>query len=114
MFLHQNNQLSSSMTNVAWFHNGQLRFSLRSDDNLRGTPRCSLKKPNLGRLLTGGQMTTDVNSHMPCRAVTLRMFFQNGMVGARQWRGMGMAWHGMACVNQTTAALWNSNGKDIT
>ena len=70
------------------------------DDNLRGTPSGSRKKPNPGRSPTGRLSTTDVNAHMPCRAhaaplpcfaVALRSRFKNGMVGTRQGRGMGMA-----------------------
>jgi hypothetical protein len=53
-----------------------------SDNNLRGTPRGSRKKPNAGRL---------------CRGLE-----KNGMVGA---------WHGMASVNQTRPHCVNQMGK---
>jgi hypothetical protein len=74
-----------------------------SDNNPRGTPRGSQKKPNAGRSSTRRLWTTDANSHMPCHvtaapmprcAVALRSRLQNYMV---------VVWHGrgMACVNQT-------------
>jgi hypothetical protein len=77
-----------------------------ASDNLRGTPRGSRKKPNLGRSPTYRLWTVDANSHMPCHAhaalaVAVRSRFHNGMVRAR---------HGMCESN--TAALCKSNGED--
>jgi hypothetical protein len=80
-----------------------------SDNNLRGTPGGSRKKPNTGRSPTCRLWTADANSHMPCHAharcaVALRSRFQNSMV---------VAWHGrgMACVNQTRPHCVNQMGK---
>jgi hypothetical protein len=50
-----------------------------SDNNLRGTPRGSRKKPNAGRLPTGRLST----------AVLCRGLEKDGMV--RAWHGRGMA-----------------------
>jgi len=30
---------------------------------------------------------------LPCCGVALKSRFQNGMVGSRHWRGIGMAWY---------------------
>jgi hypothetical protein len=53
-----------------------------SDNNLRGTPRGSRKKPNAGRQPTGRLLT----------AVLFCGFEKNGMVRAGHGRGLGMAW----------------------
>ena len=65
-----------------------------SDNNLRGTPRGSRKKPNAGRYPTGRLST----------AVLCRGLEKNGMV---------RAWHarGMASVNQTRPHCVNQMGK---
>jgi len=65
-----------------------------SDDNLRGTPRGSRKKPNAGRQPTGRLSTV----------VLSRGLEKNGMVTA----GHG---HGMASVNQTRPHRVNQMGK---
>jgi hypothetical protein len=65
-----------------------------SDNNLRGTPRCSRKKPNAGRLATGRLST----------AVLCRGLEKNGM--DRAWHGRGMA-----SVNQTRPHCVNQMGK---
>jgi len=65
-----------------------------SDNNLRGTPRGSRKKPNAGRYPTGRLST----------AVLCRGLEKNGMV--RAWHG-----HGMASVNQTRPHCVNQMGK---
>ena len=65
-----------------------------SDNNLRGTPLGSRKKPNLGTEPTG-RLSTDVL----CRRLE-----KNGMVGA--WHG-----HGMASVHQTRPHCVNQMGK---
>jgi hypothetical protein len=57
-----------------------------SDDNLRGTPRGSRKKPN-----AGGQPIGRLSTDVLCRDLE-----KNGTV--RAWHGRGM---GMASVNQT-------------
>jgi hypothetical protein len=83
-----------------------------SDNNVRGIPRGSRKKPNAGSSPTCRLWTADTNSHMRCQCrthaalwVALRSRFQNGMVVARHECGTGAAWAwhgiGMACVNQT-------------
>jgi hypothetical protein len=73
-----------------------------SGKKLRGIPRGSRKKPNAGRSPTCRLWTAYANSHIPCRshpaliqrcAVALRGRFQNGMVVAWQWKGMGTAWY---------------------
>ena len=82
------------MTNV-WFHTGHsISDWYASDNNLRGTPHVSRKKPNAGRYPTG-RLSTDVL----CRGLE-----KNGMVGA--WHG-----HGMAIVNQTRPHCVNQMGK---
>jgi hypothetical protein len=53
-----------------------------SDNNLRGTPRGSRKKPKAGRYPTGSLST----------AVLCRGLEKNSMVRAWHGRGMGMAW----------------------
>jgi len=53
-----------------------------SDNNLRGNPRGSRKKPNAGRYPTGRLST----------AVLYRGLEKNGMVRAWHGHGMGMAW----------------------
>jgi len=53
-----------------------------SDNNLRGNPRGSRKKPNAGRKLTCRLST----------AVLWRGLEKNNMVRAWHVRGMGMAW----------------------
>jgi hypothetical protein len=72
------------------------------NNNLRGTPRGSRKKPKAGRSSTCRLWTADANSHIPCCshgapmprcAVALRSRFQNGMVVAWQGNGTGAAWH---------------------
>jgi hypothetical protein len=84
-----------------------------SDNNLRGIPRGSRKKPNAGRSPTCRFRTADANSHLPYHAhavpmprcaVALRSRFQNDMV---------VAWHGrgMACVKQTRPDCVNQMGK---
>ena len=65
-----------------------------SDNNLRGTPRGSRKKPNAGRERTGCLSTA-----MLCLGLE-----KNGMV--RAWHG-----HGMAGVNQTQPHCVNQMGK---
>jgi len=65
-----------------------------SDNNLRGTPRGSRKKPNAGRLPTGRLST----------AVLCRGLEKDGMV--RAWHG-----YGMASVNQTWPQCVNQMGK---
>ena len=65
-----------------------------SDNNLRGTPRCSRKKPNAGRLPTGRLSM----------AVLCRGLENNGRVSA--WYG-----HGMESVNQTRPHCANQMGK---
>jgi hypothetical protein len=65
-----------------------------SDNNLRGTPRGSRKKPNAGRSPTGRLST----------AVLCRGLEKNGMVGAGHW-------HGMASVNQIRPHCVNQMGK---
>ena len=65
-----------------------------SDNNLRGTPRGSRKKPNVGRQPTGRLST----------AVLFRGLEKNGMV--RAWNGRGMA-----SVNQTQPHCVNQVGK---
>ena len=65
-----------------------------SDNNLRGTPRGSRKKPNAGRQPTGLLST----------AVLYRGFERNGMV--RAWHGRGMVG-----VNQTRPHCVNQMGK---
>jgi len=65
-----------------------------SDNNLRGTPRGSRKKPKAGRQPTGRLST----------AVLRRDLEKNGMV--RAWHE-----HGMACVNQTRPHCVNQMGK---
>jgi hypothetical protein len=70
-----------------------------SNNNLRGTPCGSQKKPNACKSPTSSLDGRCYFTHaMPCpshaHAVALRSCFQDGMI---------MAWHkhGMACVNQT-------------
>jgi hypothetical protein len=82
-----------------------------SDNNLRGTPRGSRKKPNAVRSPTCRLWKADANSHIPWHAapmprcaVALRSRFQNSMVVA----GHGC---GMAC-ESNTAALCKPNWKD--
>ena len=65
-----------------------------SDNNLRGTPRESRKKPNAGRLPIGRLST----------AVLCRDLEKNGMF--RPWHG-----YGMASVNQTQPHCVNQMGK---
>jgi len=65
-----------------------------SDNNLRGTPRGSRKKPNGGGQPTGHLLT----------AVLCRGLEKNGMV--RAWHGRGMA-----SVNQTRSHCLNQMGK---
>jgi hypothetical protein len=65
-----------------------------SDNNLRGTPLGSRKKPNPGRYPTGPLST----------AVLCRGLEKNGVV--RAWHG-----HGMASVNQTGPHCVNQMGK---
>ena len=65
-----------------------------SENNLRGTPRGSRKKPNAGRLPTGRLS----------KAVLCRGLEKNCMV--RAWHG-----HGMASVNQTQLHCVNQMGK---
>ena len=65
-----------------------------SENNLRGTPRCSRKKPKPGRQPTG----------RPSTAVLCRGLEKNGMV--RVWHG-----HGMASVNQKRPHCVNQMGK---
>jgi hypothetical protein len=65
-----------------------------SDNNLRGTPRGSRKKPNAGRYPTGRLST----------AVLCHGIEKNGMV--RAWHG-----HGMASVYQTRRHSVNQMGK---
>jgi hypothetical protein len=65
-----------------------------SDNNLRGTPRGSRKKPNASRQPTGRLST----------AVLCRGLEKNGMV--RAWHGRGMA-----SVNQTRPHCVNKMGK---
>jgi hypothetical protein len=69
-----------------------------SDNNLRGTPSGSRKKPNAGKSPTCRLWTADDNSHMPCHAhdllcrgleKSLSERHGRGMAG----RGMGAAWH---------------------
>jgi hypothetical protein len=89
------------------------------DNNLRGTPRGSRKKPNAGRSPTCRLWMANVNSHMPCHAapmprgaVALTSRFKNGMVVAWHGRGMGAAWARRGMCESNTAALCKSNGKD--
>jgi hypothetical protein len=84
------------------------------DNNLRGTPLGSRKKPNAGRSPTCRLWTADANSQMPyhtmpmpCCAVALRSRFHNGVVV--EWHGRGMA-----CVNQTRPHCVNKMGKTQT
>ena len=65
-----------------------------SDNNLRGTPHVSWKKPDVVRWPTGRLST----------AVLCRGLEKNGMVGA--WHG-----HGMANANQTRPHGVNQMGK---
>jgi hypothetical protein len=65
-----------------------------SDNNLRGTPRGSRKKPNAGRYPTGHLST----------AVLCRGLDKNRMV--RAWHG-----HGMESVNQTRPNSVKQMGK---
>jgi hypothetical protein len=65
-----------------------------SDNNLRGTPRCSRKKPKAGRQPTGRLSTA-----MLCCGLE-----KNGKV--RAWHGRGMA-----SVNQTRSHCVNQMGK---
>jgi len=65
-----------------------------SDNNFRGTPRGSRKKPNACRLPTGPLLT----------AVLCHGLEKNGMV--RAWHGCGMA-----SVNQTRPHCVNQMGK---
>jgi hypothetical protein len=84
-----------------------------SNNNPRGTPRGSRKKPNPGRSPTCRLWTADANSQMPCHvhavpmprcAVALKNHFQNSMVVS--WEGRGMA-----CVNQTQSHCLIQMGK---
>jgi hypothetical protein len=93
-----------------------------SDNNLRGTPRGSRKKPNAGRLLTG-RLSTAVLCHGLEKNGVVRARHGRGMVSVNQIRphcvnqmgkthskplaarhGRGMAWarhgDGMLCVNR--------------
>jgi hypothetical protein len=63
-----------------------------SDNNLRGTPRGSRKKPNAGRW-----PTVRVSTVVLCRGL--------------EKKGMVRAWHGMASVNQTRPHCVNQMGK---
>jgi len=65
-----------------------------SDDNLRGTPRGSRKKPN-----AGGLPTSRLSTAVLCRGLE-----KNGMV--RAWHGRGMT-----SVNQTRPHCVNQMGK---
>ena len=67
-----------------------------SDNNLRGTPRGSRKKPNAAG-------SPQAVSRRPCCAVALRRT-------ARSEHGMGVAWHGVAGVNQTRPHCVNQMG----
>jgi hypothetical protein len=93
-----------------------------SDNNLRGTPRVSRKKPNAGRSPTSRLWTADANSHMPCPCcanaalccgLEKSLSERHGRGKARALHGMGVAWHGrgMACVNQTRPHCVNQIGK---
>jgi hypothetical protein len=62
-----------------------------SDNNLRGTPRGSRKKPKAGR-----QPKDRLSTAVLCRGL--------------EKKGMVRAWHGKC--ESDTAALWKSNGKD--
>jgi hypothetical protein len=75
-----------------------------SDINLRGTPRGSRKKPNVGRSPTWLLWTADANSHMPCPCHGAPWPWEVAFRTA--WSG-----HGMAYVNQTQPHCVNQMGK---
>jgi hypothetical protein len=81
-----------------------------SDNNLRGIPLGSRKKPNMGRSPTCRLWTTDANSHMPCHAHAALCRGLEKSLSERHGRGMAQAQHGMCESNM--AALCKSNGKD--
>jgi hypothetical protein len=85
-----------------------------SDNKLRGTPRGSRKKPNLGRSPACRLWTADSNSYMPCpfRAhVALCRGLEKSLL-ERHGRGMARERHGrgMACVNQARQHCVNRDG----
>jgi hypothetical protein len=84
-----------------------------SDNNLRGTPRGSRKKPNAGRSPTCRLWAADANSHMPYRAHAALYRGLEKSPSERHGRGMARAQHrsGMTCVYQTRPHCVNQMGK---
>jgi hypothetical protein len=84
-----------------------------SDNNLRGTPRGSWKKPNAGGSPTCRLWIADANSHMSYHAHVALYHGLDKSLSEWHGRGMARARHGrsMACVNQTRPHC-KSNGKD--
>jgi hypothetical protein len=80
-----------------------------SDNNLRGTPRVSRKKPNAGRSPTCRLWTADANSHIPCHAHAALCRGLEKSLSERHGRGMAGKRHGMCESN--TATLFKSNWK---
>jgi hypothetical protein len=64
-----------------------------SDNNLRGTPRGSGKKPKAGKSPTCCHKTVDANSHMPCHAHAALCSGLEKSLSEGHGSGMGTAWH---------------------
>jgi hypothetical protein len=85
-----------------------------SENDLRGTPRGSRKKPKAGRSPTCRLWTADANSYLPCHAHAALCRGLEKSFSERHGRGMAQARHGsgMACLIHTRPHCVNSNGKD--
>jgi hypothetical protein len=75
-----------------------------SDNNLRGNPRGSRKKPNAGRSSTCRLWMANANSHVPCHAHAALYRGLEKPLSERHGRGM-------ACVNPTRSHCVNQMGK---
>jgi hypothetical protein len=83
-----------------------------SDNNLRGTPRGSRKKPNAGRSPICRLWTADANSHMPCPCRAVPWPSEVAFRTAWSCHGTGASWAHYGMCESNTAALCKSNGKD--